>query len=295
MPRQQVTEHAGDSASASPRNAVGDELDLNALGAAVAQTPATRTTATPLPAETRPYFEIANLELPIILDGLPKNLRVLDVGCGSGVHGAELRRIHAHHVTGVDRSVPSIQRARNRMSAAYVADVTCPEDYPFAGGFDVVLFSDLLEHMLDPDAVLAAHVKLLKPGGRILISLPNVAIWNVRLSLLFGSFRYRDTGTLDRTHLRFFTRRSLRELIANAGLREERSRITPGLIRPLVPLIKRLYDKPSAAGNSSSIMDSAPYRFYCRWLYPAERFLCSLCPGLLAFQFVALCRRSDPH
>ena len=253
----------------------------------------TETNPAAAPAETRPYFEIANLELPIILDELPKNLRVLDVGCGSGVHGAELARIHAHRVTGVDLSIPSIQRASTRLSAAHVADVTRPQDYPFPGGFDVIVFSDLLEHMMDPDAVLAAHLKLLKPGGSILISLPNVAIWNVRLSLLFGNFQYSETGTLDRTHLRFFTRRSFRELLANAGLREQRARITPGLIRPLVPIIKRFYGKPTATGDSASIMESAPYRFYCQWLYPVERLLCSLWPGLLAFQFVSLCKSPD--
>jgi len=69
----------------------------------------------------------------------------------------------------------------------------------------------------------------------VLISLPNVAIWNVRLELLFGRFRYQDTGTLDRTHIRFFTRRSFRELLASCGLEVARSRITPGILRRSCP------------------------------------------------------------
>jgi 2-polyprenyl-3-methyl-5-hydroxy-6-metoxy-1,4-benzoquinol methylase len=232
---------------------------------------------------------------PRILEGLPKGLRVLDVGCGSGVHGAELKRIHGHRLTGVDSSEESIEKAKGRLDEAFVADVTRAWEYPFAGGpgFDVILFSDILEHLYDPVAVLDAHLGLLNPGGYVLVSLPNFAIWNVRLELLFGRFRYRDTGTLDRTHIRFFNRRSFRELLAAAGLREERSRITPGILRPFVPLIKKVYGAKRAEqdhANSSSIMDSGPYRLYCRAIYPRERALCRLWPGLLAFQFVSLCR-----
>ncbi len=241
----------------------------------------------------RPYFEIANPEIPHILEGLPRGLRVLDVGCGSGVHGGELHRAHGHRVVGVDLSASSIERAKSRLAEAYVADVTRPEEYPFHGRqeFDVILFSDMLEHLPDPMDVLVRHFRLLAPDGRILISLPNVAIWNVRLALFFGRFEYGDTGTLDRTHLRFFTRRSFRRFLSEAGLIVSHSRVTPGLLRPFVPLIKRIYGRGSRTeqqGDSSSIMDSAPYRSYVRLLYPLERAICGLWPGMLAFQFVVL-------
>ena len=242
-----------------------------------------------------PYFEISNLEIPAILDGLPRELRVLDIGCGSGVHGAELKRLLGHQVTGVDLSGESIRKAATRLAAAYVADVTKPEAYPFAAGFDVLLFSDILEHLYDPVAVLSSHLKLLKPGGHAVVSLPNVAIWNVRLELLFGRFRYQDTGTLDRTHIRFFNQRGYFELLEACGLEVVRRRITPGVLRPFVPLIKKVYGSKNAqqpaSANSSSIMDSTPYQFYCNWCYPVERAVCSLRPNLLAFQFVTLCRK----
>lgn len=243
----------------------------------------------------RPYFEIANLEIPRILDGLPEGLRTLDVGCGSGVHGAELKRIHRHSVVGVDLSAQSIEKARSRLDGAYVADVTRPEDYPFARKerFDLILFSDILEHLMDPAGVLAGHLFLLKPGGHVIVSLPNVAIWNVRLSLLIGNFRYHETGTLDKTHLRFFTWKTTHEMLESAGLTLRRRRTTPGLLRPFVPMVKQVYSKAGAVRketDSSSIMDSAPYRFYCRFFYPLESLLCRLWPGLLAFQYVSLCQ-----
>lgn len=245
--------------------------------------------------ERPPYFEIANLEILRIVDQLPTQLRVLDVGCGSGVHGAELQRRYQHSITGVDISKASIEKARSRIDAAYVADVKQPCAYPFTTSpkFDLIIFSDILEHLYDPAQVLRAHLSLLKPEGHVVISIPNVAIWNVRLELLFGRFRYQATGTLDRTHIRFFDRRSYRELISGVGLHAERTRITPGLLRPFVPVIKRLYGRSSHASehaNSPCIMDSKPYRLYCQFVYPAERLLCSTWPALCCFQFVSLCR-----
>jgi SAM-dependent methyltransferase len=243
--------------------------------------------------KSRPYFEIANPEIPKIMKELPRGLRVLDVACGSGVHGAEMLRLYGHRVVGVDLSEASIRKAKTRLAEAYVADVTHPERYPFHGRqhFDIILLSDILEHLTDPLDVLTRHYQLLAPGGHVLISLPNVAIWNVRFELLFGRFEYQDTGTLDRTHMRFFTHRSVRRFLSEAGLTLSRNRITPGILRPFVPLVKRVYGQGSGTArqvDSSSIMDSAPYRFYMRWLYPVEHAICCLWPGLLAFQFVTL-------
>jgi len=242
---------------------------------------------------SRPYFEIANPELPRLLKDLPRELNVLDVACGSGVHGAELKRLYGHRVAGVDLSAASIEKAKTRLAEAHVADITHPELYPkFARSkFDIIVFSDILEHVTNPMQVLDRHLPLLTPGGHILISLPNIAIWNVRLALLFGRFEYQDTGTLDRTHMRFFTRRSLRQFLSDAGVNVKAQCITPGILRPFVPLIKRLYGRGSeTAGesDSSSIMDSAPYRFYMRWLYPVELAICRLWPGMFAFQLVTL-------
>jgi methionine biosynthesis protein MetW len=241
----------------------------------------------------RPYFEIANPEIPNILDSLPRGLSVLDVGCGSGVHGAELKRAHGHRVTGVDLSEQSIAKAKTRLEEAYVADVTKPERYPFFGSrrFDVIVFSDILEHLYDPASVLSSHYHLLAPGGHLLISLPNVAIWNVRLSVLAGRFEYQDTGTLDRTHIRFFTRSTFQRFVREAGLEISKRRITPGILRPFVPLIKKVYGNVGLSDgqqDSSSIMESGPYRLYLKWFYPMERAICGLWPGLLAFQFVIL-------
>ena len=179
------------------------------------------------------------------------------------------------------------------MSEAYVADVTKPELYPFSSkppvrSDPVVRYSGASR---PSEEVLRRHLRWTAPGGCVLISVPNIAIWSVRLELLFGRFEYQDTGTLDRTHIRYFTQRTFGRFARKAGLEIRRSRITPGILRPFVPWIKKIYGAAGALDHqidSPSIMDSVLYQFYLKWLYPLERAICRIWPGLLAFQIVIL-------
>lgn len=86
-----------------------------------------------------------------------------------------------------------------------------------AGRYDALVFGDTLEHLPDPPALLRRLHGVLSDGGVLVTSIPNVANWAVRLGLLFGRFRYTDRGILDRTHLRFYTRRSAADMLAEAG------------------------------------------------------------------------------
>lgn len=247
----------------------------------------------------RPYFEIVNPEIATIVRPLGRGLKVLDVGCGSGMHGAALKAALGHEVYGVDNSPVSIAKARTRIDGAELVDVRRPDLYPFPGassGFDLLVFSDILEHLTDPLDVLRNHVQLLASGGHVVLSIPNIAIWDARLRLMLGVWEYQDTGTFDRTHLRFFTRRSMRKMIREAGLEVVAERISPGIVRPLVPLVKAAYAKkgPQTGGpDSSSILDSKPYQVYQRFAYPLESLACRLWPGLLAFQFIFLCKQKE--
>ena len=83
--------------------------------------------------------------------------------------------------------------------------------------FDLIMLQDVLEHLRAPDQMLEDCKPLLKPHGRIAVSVPNVANITVRLGLLFGRFDYRPRGILDRTHLRFFTRKTARQMLEAAG------------------------------------------------------------------------------
>jgi SAM-dependent methyltransferase len=88
---------------------------------------------------------------------------------------------------------------------------------PWREPFDVIVAGDVLEHLPRPEDLLSALKPLLKPDGRLLVSLPNVANVTVRASLLLGRFPYADRGILDRTHLRFYTRASARRLLGESG------------------------------------------------------------------------------
>ncbi len=150
------------------------------------------------------------------------NAYVLDVGCHTGIFGAVLKKERSATVVGIDVDAPALQIARTRINEALLLNVEEPgwEQVLITQGwkqFDVVLFGDVLEHTRDPEAILIAAKKLLKPGGRIVVSIPNVAHWRIRLGLLFGRFHYTDSGILDNTHLRFYTSRSGHELLERCG------------------------------------------------------------------------------
>jgi 2-polyprenyl-3-methyl-5-hydroxy-6-metoxy-1,4-benzoquinol methylase len=143
---------------------------------------------------------------------------ILDVGCGEG-HLAEKLRRKGNRVVGVDLlAEPKCAAALTRYVQADL-DQGLGAALPALRGqkFDLVLLQDVLEHLRAPGRLLRDCLPLLKPNGRIVVSLPNVANLTVRLGLLFGRFEYARRGILDETHLRFYTRRSARRLVEEAG------------------------------------------------------------------------------
>ena len=144
--------------------------------------------------------------------------RVLEVGCATGYMSDHLSR-RGNRVTGVDIDEEAAQEARLHCEEVIVADLDSRPLGELLGGkqYDVAVFGDVLEHLRDPWRVLRDTRPFLSPDGFVVISIPNVAHGNVRLSLLRGAFDYAPLGLLDDTHLRFFTLRSVRELCLRAG------------------------------------------------------------------------------
>lgn len=143
--------------------------------------------------------------------------RVLDVGCSRGAFGLELKRLQpSRSVYGIEPTA-AVSYARQRLDA--VVQGFFPDDVPAEWGrFDVLCFNDVLEHMVDPWTVLANCKSLMTPGGYVVASIPNVRFINVVVDLaLRGEWKYEPTGVLDQTHLRFFTRASIVELLQGAG------------------------------------------------------------------------------
>ena len=137
--------------------------------------------------------------------------RVLDLGTGSGALGKHLRDREGCTVDGVTINEQEAAIARPNYRRIEVADLEQPDWHTVFSGerYDFIVCADVLEHLRRPETALKACRELLAPGGQVLISVPNAGYSGLVAELLQGDFAYRDEGLLDRTHLRFFTRRSL--------------------------------------------------------------------------------------
>jgi 2-polyprenyl-3-methyl-5-hydroxy-6-metoxy-1,4-benzoquinol methylase len=154
----------------------------------------------------------------MLLALVPDGARVLDVGCSSGYLARPLVA-RGCSVVGIELDERAAAAARTVCEEVLVGDAESME-LPFApGSFDVVLCGDLVEHLRDPQRFLERVRPLLRDGGRLVLTTPNVANWTIRLGLLFGRWRYTERGILDRTHAHLFTRNTLVETLAAAGYR----------------------------------------------------------------------------
>jgi 2-polyprenyl-3-methyl-5-hydroxy-6-metoxy-1,4-benzoquinol methylase len=164
------------------------------------------------------YYGHARLE---ILDLLPAHFgSVVDVGGSSGATLSAIKaRWPAVRTICIDAHEESVILARRNGHDAFVCDLdkSTPDVFRTV---DVVMFLDVLEHLTDPWSRLAHIVDQLPSGAYIIVSLPNVRFWEASCRLFFlGEWQLQQAGVLDRTHLRFFTRRTGEDLLRGAGLR----------------------------------------------------------------------------
>ena len=150
---------------------------------------------------------------------------VLDVGCGSGVTGGHLRETgRAGYVVGIEVDSEAAVRAREKLDEVYELNLLMEPKLPWEDqSFDLVLALDVLEHLIDPWSLVSELGRVVRSGGRLVLSVPNIRHVRVVVPLiLFGRFRYNDAGILDNDHLRFFTLESAIELGRRSGLTIER-------------------------------------------------------------------------
>lgn len=143
--------------------------------------------------------------------------RILDVGCNTGAFGEALKTTREVEVWGVEPMADAAERAQDVLdkviNARFDADAPIPDAY-----FDAVVFNDVLEHLVDPWGALELARTKLRPGGQVIASLPNLLHQSNLLHLLADrNFEYEERGIRDRTHLRFFTRKSAVHMFEEAG------------------------------------------------------------------------------
>lgn len=197
---------------------------------------------------------------------------VLEVDCGPGVLAVRMRQRGAA-VTGTDLSIVAVERARAKGITAYVVDVDT-QPLPFAdASFDTVVSNSMMEHRFFPERTLDECVRVLKPGGKFIACLPNVAHWICRWWLLTGRFPYVKNSPTDMLHIRFFTASEAKRLCRSRGLQ-----------------VVEIDGSPSLWAA-----DFYPRLLRFRWVRPLYTVLAHCWPALFARDFVIVCRKEDDN
>jgi O-antigen biosynthesis protein len=148
----------------------------------------------------------------------PGTKRVLEIGSAAGETGKALKEMGTEEVVGVEIVEEVARQGEGNYDRLFIGDAE-KINLPYEDGhFDCVLYGDVLEHLVDPWRMLREHAKLLKSGGTMLCSIPNIRHYRIlKMLALRGEWTYKDGGIMDRTHLRFFTLKSIRSLLDEAG------------------------------------------------------------------------------
>ncbi len=144
---------------------------------------------------------------------------ILDVGCGKGYTGRFFKDyFQAEYAAGVEIDSKSVVKAKEILDNAFEVDLNT-QPLPFKeDSFDLIICGDILEHLVNPLRLLKNAYTLLRDDGQIVVSLPNIRNWRILFDLVFlGNWEYKDEGILDRTHLRFFTKKTAYNLFQEAG------------------------------------------------------------------------------
>jgi 2-polyprenyl-3-methyl-5-hydroxy-6-metoxy-1,4-benzoquinol methylase len=174
------------------------------------------------------YYKKERRELAVLISEEAR--KILDVGCGGGHLGRLLKsQMEGREIWGVEMNADASEEARKWLDHVHCEDACTWEPAVEEGYFDVLVFADVLEHLLDPKATLEHYLRWLKPTGSVVMSIPNVRYWGLVKNLVDGYWTYEDEGLLDRDHVRFFTWTEVERLLASCGLEcgEVRSNLDP--------------------------------------------------------------------
>jgi len=199
---------------------------------------------------------------------LPDRGRVLDLGCASGGLLALLRP-KAAHLAGLELSAAAA-RAAAQIGDEVVQGAIEDPGLPFEpSSYDLVVLADVLEHLPAPEAALARAAGWCRPGGAVLVSVPNIAHWAARLQIARGRWPREESGTFDSSHLRWFTRDAVGDLLTGAGLRD-------GELHAIVPALRNHIRLAWLADRAE----------------PAWQALGRRRPALLGYQIIGIGRRA---
>jgi len=162
------------------------------------------------------YYEAPREEMLAFMPDTSK--LVLDIGCSNGFFGRNLKSKSNVIVHGIEINNELKEIASKNIDEIFIGDVFDGIKYFSKNKYDSIFFNDVLEHFMSPDKVLIKLKPILSESGVIIASIPNIRYFRTLKSLIFErDFKYEDSGILDNTHLRFFTKKSMMRLFDNSG------------------------------------------------------------------------------
>ena len=214
-----------------------------------------------------PAHEVVNRDLLALM---PLDARrVVEVGCMHGALAEAYRALNpTAHYTGIDIDPEYARVAAARCDLALPGDIEQFEPAVFEALFpsDCWVFGDCLEHLRDPWRIVRAIRERIASGGSLLVCIPNAQHWSVQMRLATGAFRYEDSGLLDRTHLRWFTRITLFEMFQQAGWRIENAiaRRVPATPPPELMEGIRAIARAAGADAEQAVADAEVFQYLFR-------------------------------
>lgn len=184
----------------------------------------------------------------ILMRLVPRGSKILELGCASGYLSGYMEQALGCRVVGLEADPAATAIASTRCTEVHTVDLDAPNALDVArtsAPYDVLFAAAVLEHLKQAEAILQTAHSLLKPGAALIVSLPNVAHWSIRLRLLRGRFDYEDYGVMDKTHVHLYTLKTGRELLEQNGYIVESTHIAGsgiqnvlnGLLGKQAPLI----------------------------------------------------------
>ncbi len=199
----------------------------------------------------------------------PTAARVIEVGCSTGALAREYRKRNPEcEYVGIELNPESAAMARDRCNRVLTTGIEDLDDQEFQGLLpaDCWIFGDVLEHLVDPWSVLKRVREAMGPESCLIACIPNAQHWSVQARLVTGAFRYEDTGLLDRTHLRWFTRTTIIEMFDSLRLRivDARPRIFEEPMRDRALAGIRAFAHALGANPEGAARDALPFQWLLR-------------------------------
>ena len=204
---------------------------------------------------------------PDLLKLIPiKSTKLIEVGCSSGALAREYKRLSPNcHYIGIEIDSHYTELAKRYCDQSFTLDIENADDKFWVkhSDRDCWIFGDTLEHLKDPWIVLKKIRGVIPADGSVVVCIPNAQHWSLQVKLSIGDFRYQDSGLLDRTHLRWFTRQTMIEMFEQTGFHVEI--VIPRIFNEpnrelFIPAIERLASC-SGADPKIAVSDALPLQY----------------------------------